>query len=65
MIQRCMDSNDEILYGIDCIKNVCCIYFTHDPRVLRRPSMFTDDDPEEITVIDRTNIFDYYSSKFN
>ena len=33
MFERCRNCDDKITFGIDFVKNLCTIYFTHDPRI--------------------------------
>lgn len=37
IIKQCKNSQQEIIYGIDYTRNVCAIYFTHDPRKRQSP----------------------------
>jgi hypothetical protein len=37
IIERCRNYPKKLIYGIDCLKNLCCICFTRDPRQKASP----------------------------
>jgi hypothetical protein len=59
LFEGCKNCQEAIIYGIDFIRNVCMIYFTHDPRkkVSLMPLVLNCSKPQDVAeMIFRLNI---------
>lgn len=51
LLERCRGYTNGSIYAIDCVTHVCCICFTHDPRIKASPlpwSLYYVSNPQEM-----------------